>query len=167
MVGLLVIHRIVYPVFTMFAASFSPDDSNHFSLTMDHNCPFIVAPAWPGCVPSKCFDLICQPHDEHHRTLQSSCIMMPNLVVHLHITTTQVAMLLPHVTHRTSNIPKGHTNLKSWSCHSIYVTAVNLLHCTWFSDHKPRTDFIGTSIPSPCTSAINSTQPCNTPRQSH
>ena len=32
------------------------------------------------------------------------------------------------------NIPAGHKDLLAWSCHSIHVTAANLLHRARFSD---------------------------------
>jgi hypothetical protein len=50
------------------------------------------------------------------------------------ITASQVAILLRHVTHKVFDIPVGHKDLLAWSCHSIRVTAANLLHRARFSD---------------------------------
>ena len=50
------------------------------------------------------------------------------------ITSSEVATFLRHVADKTFNIPTQHPNLKSWSCHSVRVTAANLLHPDWFSD---------------------------------
>jgi hypothetical protein len=50
------------------------------------------------------------------------------------ITASQVGIFLPHVAHKVFNIPTRHKDLLAWSCHSIRITAANLLHCTWFSD---------------------------------
>jgi hypothetical protein len=46
----------------------------------------------------------------------------------------QVIIFLHHVTHKVFDIPAGHKDLLAWSCHSICITAANLLHRTWFSD---------------------------------
>jgi hypothetical protein len=50
------------------------------------------------------------------------------------ITALQVAIFLPHVAHKVFDIPVGHKDLLAWSCHSIRVTAANLLHRARFSD---------------------------------
>jgi hypothetical protein len=50
------------------------------------------------------------------------------------ITASQVTILLRHVAHKVFNIPMGHKDLLAWSCHSIRVTAANLLHRARFSD---------------------------------
>jgi hypothetical protein len=50
------------------------------------------------------------------------------------ITSLEVATFLRHVAHKTFNIPTQHPDLKSWSCHSLRVTAANLLHRAGFSD---------------------------------
>jgi hypothetical protein len=50
------------------------------------------------------------------------------------ITASQVAIFLRHVAHKVFDIPTGHTDLLAWSCHSICVTAANLLHRARFSD---------------------------------
>jgi hypothetical protein len=46
----------------------------------------------------------------------------------------QVAIFLRHVAHKVFNIPMGHKDLLAWSCHSIRVTAANLLHRARFSN---------------------------------
>jgi hypothetical protein len=50
------------------------------------------------------------------------------------ITALQVTIFLHHVAHKVFDIPVGHKDLLAWSCHSIRVTAANLLHRTRFSD---------------------------------
>jgi hypothetical protein len=50
------------------------------------------------------------------------------------ITASQITIFLRHIVHKVFNIPVGHKDLLTWSCHSIHVTAANLLHRTWFSD---------------------------------
>jgi hypothetical protein len=50
------------------------------------------------------------------------------------ITASQVAAFLRHVAHKVFEIPTGHKDLLTWSCHSIRVTAANLLHCARFSN---------------------------------
>jgi hypothetical protein len=50
------------------------------------------------------------------------------------ITALQVAIFLRHVAHKVFDIPAGHRDLLTWSCHSIPITATNLLHRAWFSD---------------------------------
>jgi len=50
------------------------------------------------------------------------------------ITASQVAVLLRHVAQKVFDIPVGHKDLLAWSCHSIRVTAANLLHRARFSD---------------------------------
>jgi hypothetical protein len=50
------------------------------------------------------------------------------------ITASQVATFLRHVARKVFNIPVGHKDLLAWSCHSIRVTAANLLHRARFSD---------------------------------
>jgi hypothetical protein len=50
------------------------------------------------------------------------------------ITASQVTIFLRHVAHKVFDIPAGHKDLLAWSCHSIRVTAANLLHRAWFSD---------------------------------
>jgi hypothetical protein len=50
------------------------------------------------------------------------------------ITVSQVTTFLRHVACKVFNIPAGHKDLLAWSCHSIGVTAANLLHRARFSD---------------------------------
>ena len=50
------------------------------------------------------------------------------------ITSLEVTTFLPHIAHKTFNIPTQHPDLKSWSCHSIRVMSANLLHRARFSD---------------------------------
>jgi hypothetical protein len=50
------------------------------------------------------------------------------------ITAAQFAIFLRHVAHKVFDIPTGHKDLLAWSCHSIRVTAANLLHRARFSD---------------------------------
>ena len=50
------------------------------------------------------------------------------------ITSSEFATFLRHVAHKTFNIPNRHPDLRSWSCHSLRVTAANLLHRAGFSD---------------------------------
>jgi hypothetical protein len=50
------------------------------------------------------------------------------------IMASQIAIFLRHVTHKVFDIPVGHKDLLAWSCHSIRITAANLLQCAWFSD---------------------------------
>ena len=52
----------------------------------------------------------------------------------LQITAAQVAAFLRHVAHKVLSIPAGYKDLLAWSCHSIHVTAANLLHCARFLD---------------------------------
>jgi hypothetical protein len=58
----------------------------------------------------------------------------PNTGKHRLLTASQVAIFLHHVTHKVFDIPTGHKDLLAWSCHSIRVTAANLLHRAWFPD---------------------------------
>ena len=58
----------------------------------------------------------------------------PTTNKHHLITASQVAIFLRHVAHKVFDIPMGHKGLLTWSCHSICVTAANLLHCARFSD---------------------------------
>jgi len=46
----------------------------------------------------------------------------------------QVAAFLGRVTHKVFDILTNHKDLLAWSCHSICVTAANLLHRAKFSD---------------------------------
>ena len=46
----------------------------------------------------------------------------------------QVAAFLRQVAHKVFDIPSGHKDLLAWSCHSIRITAMNLLYCAKFSD---------------------------------
>ena len=46
----------------------------------------------------------------------------------------QVAAFLRQVAHKVFDIPTNHKDLLAWSCHSIGVTAANLLHRAKFSD---------------------------------
>jgi len=46
----------------------------------------------------------------------------------------QVAIVLCHLAHKVFDIPMGHKDLLAWSCHSIRVTAANLLHRARFLD---------------------------------
>jgi hypothetical protein len=57
----------------------------------------------------------------------------PKTGKHRLITASQVAIFLRHVTHKVFNIPLRHKDLLAWSCHSIRVTAANLLHRACFS----------------------------------
>lgn len=50
------------------------------------------------------------------------------------ITAHQVAAFLRQVAHKVFDIPTDHKDLRAWSCHSIRVTAANLLHRAKFSD---------------------------------
>jgi hypothetical protein len=50
------------------------------------------------------------------------------------ITAFQVAAFLRQVAHKVFNIPTSHKDLLAWSCHSICVTATNLLRRARFSD---------------------------------
>jgi len=50
------------------------------------------------------------------------------------ITASQVATFLRHVACKVFNIPARHKDLLAWSCHSIRVTAANLIHRARFSD---------------------------------
>jgi hypothetical protein len=50
------------------------------------------------------------------------------------IMASQVAAFLWQVAHKVFDIPTDHKDLLAWSCHSIHVTATNLLHCAKFSD---------------------------------
>ena len=50
------------------------------------------------------------------------------------IMASQVAALLQQVAHKVFDIPTDHKDLLAWSCHSIRVTAANLLHRAKFSD---------------------------------
>ena len=50
------------------------------------------------------------------------------------ITAYQVAAFLWQVSHKVFDIPANHKDLLAWSCHSICVTAANLLHRAKFSD---------------------------------
>jgi hypothetical protein len=58
----------------------------------------------------------------------------PKTGKHRLIMASQVAIFLRHVAHKVLNIPLGHKDLLAWSCHSIRVTAANLLHRAHFSD---------------------------------
>jgi len=44
------------------------------------------------------------------------------------ITASQVAAFLQQVAHKVFDIPTDHKDLLAWSCHSIRITATNLLH---------------------------------------
>ncbi len=66
----------------------------------------------------------------------------PNTGKHRLITALQVAILLRHVVHKVFDIPMGHKDLLMWSCHSICVTAANLLHRAWFSDSYIKNRFL-------------------------
>jgi hypothetical protein len=46
----------------------------------------------------------------------------------------QVTVFLHHVAHKVFDIPAGHKDLLAWSCHSIHITAANLLHHARLSD---------------------------------
>jgi hypothetical protein len=50
------------------------------------------------------------------------------------ITANQVAVFLHHIAHKVFDIPSDHKDLLAWSCHSIRLTAANLLHRARFSD---------------------------------
>jgi hypothetical protein len=50
------------------------------------------------------------------------------------ITASQVATFLRQVTRKVFNISARHKDLIAWSCHSIHITATNLLHRARFSD---------------------------------
>ena len=52
----------------------------------------------------------------------------------LQITASQVAAFLWHVAHKVFGILASHKDIHGWSCHSIQVTATNLLHRARFSD---------------------------------
>ena len=54
--------------------------------------------------------------------------------LHQLITTSQVVAFLGHVTYKVFDIPAGNTDLLAWSCHSICIMAVNLVHRARFSD---------------------------------
>ena len=45
-----------------------------------------------------------------------------------------MAAFLRQVAHKVFDIPTDHKDLLAWSCHSIHVRAVNLLHRAKFSD---------------------------------
>jgi len=60
----------------------------------------------------------CGPHTGLHRLIRAS----------------QVAAFLRQVAHKVFDIPTGNKDLLAWSCHSIRVTAANLLHRAKFSD---------------------------------
>ena len=50
------------------------------------------------------------------------------------ITASNMAAFFRQVAHKVFDIPAGHKDLLAWSCHSIHVTAANLLHRAKFSD---------------------------------
>jgi hypothetical protein len=50
------------------------------------------------------------------------------------VTALQVAIFLHHIAHKVFNIPTEHKDLLAWFCHSIHVTATNLLHRARFFD---------------------------------
>jgi hypothetical protein len=50
------------------------------------------------------------------------------------IMASQVAAFLRQVAHKVFDIPTDHQDLLAWSCHSIRITAANLLHRAKFSD---------------------------------
>ena len=52
----------------------------------------------------------------------------------LQIKASQVAVFLQHVSQKVFNIPTGHKDLLACTCHSIRVTAANLLHRAGFLD---------------------------------
>ena len=45
-----------------------------------------------------------------------------------------MAAFLRQTAHKVFDIPADHKDLLAWSCHSIHVTAANLLHRAKFSD---------------------------------
>ena len=47
--------------------------------------------------------------------------------LHHQIMSNQVMAFLWHVAHKVFNIPAGHKDLLVWPCHSIHITAANLL----------------------------------------
>ena len=53
---------------------------------------------------------------------------------HKLLTSRQANQFLRQVASKTFDIPAGHKSLEKWSCHSIRVTACNLLHRAGFSD---------------------------------
>jgi len=50
------------------------------------------------------------------------------------IMASQVATFLRQVTHKVFDTPSGHKDLLTWSCHSIRITAANLLDRAKFLD---------------------------------
>jgi len=50
------------------------------------------------------------------------------------IVASQVAAFLRQVSHKVFNVLANHKDPLAWSCHSIHVTAANLLHHAKFSD---------------------------------
>jgi hypothetical protein len=50
------------------------------------------------------------------------------------ITAGEAVDFLQHVAHKVFDITRRHKDLLAWSCHSIRVTAANLLHWACFSD---------------------------------
>jgi hypothetical protein len=78
------------------------------------------------------------------------------------ITASQVAIFLRHVTHKVFVIPAGHKDLLVGSCHSICVTAANLLHHAWFSNSYIKNCLRGVATHSSCICATPSTRTTNT-----
>jgi hypothetical protein len=78
---------------------------------------------------SQCARRLDTPHDhpaavyrDHHTDLRRL------------ITASQVAAFLRQVAHKVFDIPTNHQDLLAWFCHSIHITAANLLHRAKFSD---------------------------------
>ena len=87
------------------------------------------------CPTQACIDIIhrarrlCTPHNHPIAVYRdASSGTRPQ------ITSLEVATFLRHIAHKTFNMPPHHPDLKAWSCHSIHVTASNLLHRARFSD---------------------------------
>ena len=87
------------------------------------------------CPTQACIDIIrharclCTPHDHPIAVYRDA-----SSGTRRQITSLEVATFLRHIAHKTFNIPPHHPGLKAWSCHSIRVTAANLLHRAQFSD---------------------------------
>jgi hypothetical protein len=69
------------------------------------------------------------PHDHPASVYRNPHNSMRRLV-----TASHVAAFLRQVAHKVFDIPTDHKDLLAWSCHSIRVTAANLLHRAKFSD---------------------------------
>jgi hypothetical protein len=82
------------------------------------------------------------------------------------ITASQVATFLRHIARKVFNIPARHKDLLAWSCHSIRITAANLLHRARFSDsfikNRLRIASAGTATCFLCTCATHFIQLTNT-----